>query len=484
MSRSRDSIILSLLLFSGCTVGPDFVRPEPPTAQQYNSGSELGVPGAVVPREWWKLFGSNHLEPLLAQALQNNLTLKAALATLRQSQSSLDAGNGVFYPQLNADLGATRSKTSPRSFGVSAPNSIFNLFTATGSLAYVLDVFGGERRAVEGLKAQLEYQRHSVLAAYLTLTGNLVNTALARAAYQAEVSATQEIIQLNNSEIAVTEAQVKAGTTPFATLLSLQTQLYTVESTLSPLQQKMDQSDHLIAVLSGQLPSERGPLELPFSEFVLPQNLPKILPSELVERRPDILESEAQLHVASAAVGVTTAALFPSFTLNGTYGFEATSSGNLFKSESSLWNIGGNLTAPIFRGGTLRSQKQEAVEAFQAALANYHQTVLLAMAQVADTLRAIEHDSENLKAQSQALAAADEAAKLIEVSYRAGTANYLQVLTANAQLLQAKLGVIQAKGQSLQDSVALFISLGGGWWNGDKNLILEIDEGQKKSQGL
>jgi NodT family efflux transporter outer membrane factor (OMF) lipoprotein len=237
------------------------------------------------------------------------------------------------------------------------------------------------------------------------------------------------------------------------------------EATLPPLRQKLDQAGHLLATLAGRLPAEWTPPQIALTDITLPTELPISLPSDIVRQRPDILASEAQLHSASADIGVATAALFPSFTLSGSYGFNNSSIGDLLKSGSNIWSLGANVTTPLFHGGTLWFHRKAAIEAYQQSLAGYRQTVLSAFAQVADTLRALEHDAEGLHAQSQALDAAGEALQLIHVNYQAGTANYLQVLVADYQYHQAKIGYLQAQAQRLQDTVALFVALGGGWWN-------------------
>jgi NodT family efflux transporter outer membrane factor (OMF) lipoprotein len=253
-------------------------------------------------------------------------------------------------------------------------------------------------------------------------------------------------------------------------LLSLQSQLAALEATLPPLRQKLSQTEHLLATLAGRTPAEWAPPVVEWSDLALPGELPITLPSQFVRQRPDILAAEAQLHSASAEIGVATAALFPSFALNGTYGVGSNTSNNLFKSSSSFWNLGANVTAPLFRGGTLWFGRQAAIDAYQLSLANYRQTVLSAFAQVADTLRALEHDAELVQAQSLALSASGEALRLIMANYQAGTANYVQVLIANNLYQQAKIGHLQAQTQRFQDTVALFVSLGGGWWNDEEKV--------------
>ncbi len=471
-------------LAASCTVGPDFVRPRAPTElTQYTSGTEPSqtVAGAgqaqrfetgyAVPERWWALFGTPALDALLEEALDASPTLQLAVANLRQSQDNLRAGFGVVYPQLNAGAAASANRTNPAAFGVEAPPNNFGLFTLSASVSYALDLFGSARRALEGLKAQVDAQRFSVLAAYLSLTGNLVNAAIARASYDAQLDATRALIRLEKEIADVSRAQVKAGTLPYSSLLSLQAQLAATEATLAPLAQRRDQAAHLLATLCGQPTGAFSPPPLRLSELKLPERLPRDLPSDLVRQRPDILQSEAQLHVASAQIGVATAALYPSISLSGSFGGEASSLGNLISSKSEVWNLGGNLTAPLFHGGTLRAQKQAAVDAFEAALANYRQVVLGAFQQVADALRGLEHDAEAVQAQSLALTSAEQALGILRANYRAGTASYVQLLTADEQYLQSKLGYLQAVSQRLQDTVALFAALGGGWWNAEKPVL-------------
>jgi len=474
--------LLSLLLVCGCSVGPDYVRPKPPQGGRYTQ-QEMPAstaaadgqvqhfePGAKIAADWWHLFNSSQIDSLVKEAIADNPNLQAAQANLRQSQENLRAGYGVFYPQINAGAGASREKFSGASFGQSSTSSVFNLFTLNATVSYALDVFGGERRAVEGLAAQVDYQRYAALGTYLTLSGNIVNTVIARAAYAAQIRATEQLIGLEKDQQHVTQAQVTAGTVPYSTLLSVQSQLAATEATLPPLRQRMDEAEHLLASLTGHLPADRALPEMDLAELTLPADLPITLPSELVRQRPDILASEAQLHSASANIGVATAAMFPSFTLSGSFG-QASNTGSAFlQSGGTVWSLGADVTAPLFRGGTLWHQRKAAIQAYQAALANYRQSVLSAFEQVADTLRALQHDAETVDAQSRAMGAAAGALKLVQANYQAGLANYLQVLVADAQYHQASIAYLQARAQRFQDTVALFVALGGGWWSEDRGI--------------
>jgi NodT family efflux transporter outer membrane factor (OMF) lipoprotein len=469
--------VISLLLFSGCTVGPDFVHPKAPSVDHYNYGKDPaetvsieGQPqrfeqGIGPVSNWWILFNSKQLDAAVAEGFANNPSLEAAQASLRQSNDTLLAGYGIFYPQIGAVFNPVRQLYSPAHIGSPVPGSIFNLATLSASVSYSLDVFGGEHRVVENLRSQVDLQRSTVLGTYLALSGNIVNTAIAMAAYRDEIKYTEQLIELQKEQVAITEKQAQAGTVSYGAVLSLRSQLAALEATLPPLLQRLSQSEHLLATLAGHAPSEWMPSEVSMSELSLPSKLPLSLPSELVRQRPDILVAEAQLHGASANIGVARAAQFPSFTLNGSYGQNAISMNTLFGSNARFWSFGADITAPLFDGGTLSAKKQAAVDAYKQSLALYRQTVLAAFAQVADTVRALEHDAEIMQAESQYMEVSQESLHLAQINYRAGTINYLLVLAADIQYRQAKLGYLQAQAQRLQDTTAFFVALGGGWWN-------------------
>ena len=464
------------LAAAGCAVGPDFRRPDAPVAAQYTAGApvtgtiaadgkaQVFTVGKRLQADWWRLFGSPALNALIVQAHAHNPGVDAAQASLRQSEFSLRAGYGIFFPQVTGNAAVARQQASPLRFGLQSPGTVFNLFTLSASVSYTLDIFGGKRR-IEKLEAQVDIPRYALLATYLTLSANVVNTAIARASYLAQIQATQELVELETQQLRISEAQAKAGTQSYADVLAVQSQIASTQALVPPLQQSCDRAGHLLATLMGQTPAEAKLPEFALGDFTLPAELPLGLPSELVQQRPDILVAEAALHAASAEIGLATAAMIPSLSLTAGYGANNSNIGKLFTSPSEFWNIGAGITAPIFDGGTLWFQRKAAIEAHQQLAATYRETVLAAFAQVADALRALEHDAQTLAAQSRAVRAAQDSLKLRQISYDVGVASYLQVLAADQQLLQARVGEIRAQGQRLQDTVALYAALGGGWWN-------------------
>ena len=468
-----------LALLGGCTVGPDFTRPAPTATDRFtpeplaatiaaDGQAQQFVSGAAVPADWWRLFGSAPLDALVRQAVTNNPTLQAAEASLRQSQDSLRAGYGVFYPQINAGLGASRQRTSAAESGSSLPGHVFNLITASGTITYAIDVFGGSRRTVESLRAQSNYQLYERQAAWLVLTANVVSTAIARAAYTAERRATGQLIELEQQQLELIAAQVRAGTVPYANLLGQRSLIAANQALLAPLGQSVNQAEHLLATLAGGEPALAVLPDLDLAALSLPANLPVSLPSNLVRQRPDILAAEAKLHAASAKIGVATAAMYPSINISGTYGTAGSSFGNLSAlaaASGQFWSIGPSVTVPVFQGNSLWYGRQAAIDAWQQTQSVYRQTVLTAFAQVADSLTALQHDAEALQAQTDARTAAAEALTLVQANYHAGLVAYADMLAADVQFHQATVAWLQAVGQRHQDTVGLYVALGGGWWN-------------------
>jgi NodT family efflux transporter outer membrane factor (OMF) lipoprotein len=479
-------VLAVLAVLGGCAVGPDFQRPVAPASDRYSVETQpVGTTvadgrlqrfnaGTALTADWWRLFNSPPLDAVVRQALANNPTLQAAAASLRQSQNNLRAGYGVFFPQAGAQAEAVRERVAVAQEGLNAAPTasatVFNLMTLSGTVSYALDLFGGERRTVEGLRAQADSQRYLTYAASMSLSANVVNTSLARAAYRSEVRATEQLIELQKQQLHSTQVQVQAGTAAYSDVLSLEGLLATNQAMLAPLQQKVSQAEDLLATLEGVVPSAATMPDIELSALSLPVDLPLSLPSDLVRQRPDILASEAQLHAASANIGVATAAMFPSISLNATYGTAGPRLSALSLASGRFWDMGPAATIPLFQGGRLWYGRKAALDAYQAAQANYRQTVLDAFAQVGDSMQALEHDAQALEAQADAKRAAAEALRLVQINYRSGLAAYVDVWAADVQFHQASIGYLQALAQRYQDTVALFVAVGGGWWNAPRQM--------------
>jgi NodT family efflux transporter outer membrane factor (OMF) lipoprotein len=475
------------ILLAACAVGPDFVRPTPPAVEGYLPGADghallssqtIEVDGVAqhfrfgkpVTPNWWTQFGSDTLNQTVRDAMLRNATLESAQASLRQSQYSLRAGYGVFFPQVDLGMAATRQLVPAAHDGLNGSGSIFSLYTLGTTISYTLDVFGGQRRIVEGLGAEVAYQRAISQGTYLSLTGNIVNAVLARSAYASELAAMDRLLASDAEVLNIVETQGAAGIVPQATVLAARAVLSAAQASEPLLAQHLDQTDHLLATLAGVPPALWTAPNLDLTTLRLPADIPVSLPSDLVRRRPDILAAEAQLHVASANIGVTTAALFPSISLGGTVGFDSLQFSRLGGAASRFWSIGPSLDFPVFQGGTAWFTRKAAIEAYHKSLADYRQTVLLAFAQVADTLKALEHDAQILKADEQALRDATEARQLLKANYQAGLINDADLLTGDAAMQLAQINAMQASAQRLQDTVALYIAIGGGWSDQDSSV--------------
>lgn len=474
----RIGTALLLLVLGGCAVGPDFVKPGAPPVTTYTASSgETAKPlaagpdepqqrydvGGEISQQWWQLFRSSALSDAVGMAIAGSPTLDVAEATLAQARESVLQAEAAFYPQLDLNAGATRTKTASTPQRGHA-NSAFDLFSLGGTLVYSPDVFGGTRRQVEQQEALAESQEQQLAAAYLTLTGNVVQQAIAIAGTRLEIAASEQIIAEDRRNLDLVRAKFDAGKAAWADVLTTDSQLANDQALLPPLRQQLSAADHALSVLVGKLPAEWSPPPFELASLELPGELPVRVPSELVHQRPDILAAEAELHAASAAVGVATAQLYPSITLTASAGFESMTGGGLFDAASSLYNLGAGLTQPLFHGGALLSQRRAAIDAFQASLATYRQTILQAFGQVADTLDALAHDADLVAAQRHALDVADASVSLAQLSYSAGKSSFLQLIDAQRLDQQARLGYARAATQRFQDTTQLFVVMGGPWW--------------------
>lgn len=454
---------------AGCTVGPDFVAPKAPGAATGTQYTETpitgGVPlavGADVPPAWWQLFRSPPLDQLVRTALASNPDMAAAQAALRQSQENFNAQFGsTVFPQAGLGLDATRQRAADcGGTGIGT----CNLVSLSGKVSYTFDIFGGNRRALEALAAQVDYQQFQVEATYLALAANVATTAISEASLRAQLAATNDVLAIQRKQLNVIEAQFDAGAIAETGVLAQKTQTQQTLATIPPIQSALARTRHQLSVYMGRLPSQGGLPDVKFANLRLPRSLPVTLPASLIRQRPDIRSSEALLHQASAQIGVATANLYPQLTLNGNIGASGSNFDTLFDA-GGLWSLAAGLTQPIFQGGALRARKRGAVAAYEQSLANYRSIVLGGFQDVADALRANEYDNAALQSQIKAEALARKTLDLSRKQFQAGAVSYVSVLDAQDTLLQTRIARIQAQAALYSDAVALFSALGGGWWN-------------------
>ncbi|MDE1194838.1 MAG: efflux transporter outer membrane subunit [Pseudomonas sp.] len=452
------------LLISACSVGPDFQAPTPGTSQHYDqqaeqrlaqngdtTGSQHIELGKSVSGNWWTTFKSPRLDQVMRRAIDGNLELVAADATIRQAASSVAAAEGALYPQVDFAAQGGRQKTH------NAPETSVDNFYAIGPrVSFDLDVFGGNKRRVEQQAAFAELQKHRYEAAWLTLTGDVSSQAILIASADAQMAAVQNLLANDEKNLKLVRMAQQSGSTTQIDVSLAETRLAQDRTLLPPLAQQRDSARHALAILTGKGPGDWTAPEFDFAEFVLPANVPVSLPSETAHNRPDVRQAEAELHMASAEIGIATANLYPHVELSAALAQSASGNGG-----AALWGLAAGLTAPIFSGGTLEAERQAAVDGYKATLAGYQQTVIKSFGQVADTLQAINHDAEQFQAQDDALRSAETSLRLNQQAYAQGENSILQVLEAERAYEQALLGQIRVKTAQYLDTVRLFVALGG-----------------------
>lgn len=466
-------LLLSSTLLAGCAAGPNFKQPDAPTVASYgpnglphetasasvkHGGAQRFMANGDVPAAWWELFQSAPLNHLIDRAIKGSPSLAAAQASLRAAEETALATRGGFFPTISGSATASRSKAS----GSHAPYTTYN---TTVSVSYAPDIFGGVRRAVESADADAEASNFELEAAYLTLTSNVVAAAITEASLRDQIAATEEIIKARKKQLSLTKQKFEAGAVAKTDVLSQETSLAATQASLLPLENQLAQTQHLLAVLLGQFPSEQIGATFTLSDLSLPKDLPVSLPSKLVEQRPDVRAALALLKAANADIGIATAAMLPQFPLTGSYGVAATRMSDMFSPTTALWGLAAGLTQPLFQGGELLHKKRATVALFDKAAATYRQTVLESFKDVADALKTLETDALTLKAQLATEQSAKENLGLVQQQYEAGAVDYLTLLSAQASYQSAKINLIQAKASRLADTAALFQALGGGWWN-------------------
>lgn len=480
MTRLHAPLIPSLLalsLLGGCTVGPDYERPAVSVSGGYaTTGKAPRSAPAILPGEgpqigWWKAFGSAQLDGLVDRAMANNQSLAASNATLARARSRIEAVAGRRLPQVDGNARAQHEQVNLQAFGFDSAalgggrigNPEFGLYTVGGGVSYDLDLFGGNRRSLEQSVAQAEAQLHQTEAAHLTIAGRVVQQVLTIAAISERLSTARELVTEDQRNVRLTEARRRAGAGTLVEVLSAQGQLAGDQADLPQMEQQLAEARNMLAILIGVSPLELGPTDFAFGSFALPRDIPVTIPSLLVAKRPDILQAEADLHAATAAIGVATARLYPDITLGASISQAAQAPGDLLGSNFRGFDIFAGLTAPIFHGGTLKAEKRGAEAAAQASLSTYRQTVLEAFGQVSNLLAALDNDARSVATQGQAADIADRSVRLSRRSFQVGNSGILQVLDASRVHQRARLALVEARARQFLNVSRLYVATAGGW---------------------
>jgi NodT family efflux transporter outer membrane factor (OMF) lipoprotein len=471
------------LLLAGCEVGPDFERPASPDVTGYTAqplarqtasadveggAAQRFVQGLDIPGQWWTLFHSPAMNALVDQAIAANPTLPAAQAALRQAWENVYAAQGSLFPTVTAGFSPSRNKTATGAVTpVAASGSpYYSLYTAQVTVSYMPDAFGGTRRQIESLVASAEAQRFQLEATYLTLTSNVVAAAVQEASLRGQIAATEEIVKIEAQSLDILRKQLALGAVAGADVAAVEASLAQAQATLPPLQKQLAVERDLLTALIGRFPSQEPAEKFDLAALQLPRDLPLSLPSKLIEQRPDVRSAEAEVHAASAAIGVAIANRLPQFILTANPGATSTQIGQLFMTPgAAFWTLAGNMTQTVFDAGTLLHKQRAAEAAFDEAAAEYRSTVIAALQNVADALHALQSDADTLTATYAAERAASTSLEIARRQLELGALGYLGLLTAQNAYETALIALVQAQAGRYADTAALFQALGGGWWN-------------------
>jgi len=468
-------LMLALGLVAGCkTVGPEFKQPELMAASNYadahtDSGAAQFGEGPAL--RWWEIFGSPELNTLIDRAMVGNHSLAAANATLERTRERINAVAGRRQPQADASAKMQYEQVNLSAFGLDLSgsglpgigNPHFDLYSVGGGVSFDLDLFGGNRRALEQTVAEAAAQRYQAEAAHLTIAGRVVTQALTIAALNDRIATEHELLAEDQRNIDLTQKRQRAGVGTLVEVLSAQGQMAGDQGNLPQIEQQRTEARNMLAILLGISPAELGATAYSLKQFTLPKEVPVAMPSALVHKRPDILQAEAQFHAATASIGVAAAKLYPDITLGATLSQSTSSLEDIFSSGTRGFDIFASLTAPMFHGGTLSAEKREAEAAARASAATYRQTVLTAFGQVSDLLAALGNDTQGEANQQQAVSITERSLHLSRRSFEVGNSGILQVLDASRVHQRSKLALVTARTQHFLDVARLYVATAGGW---------------------
>ncbi len=470
-SRSLIAAPLVALLLSGCaSVGPNFAAPKDFQAPGFAMTGDAAPKSVALSNDaapaalWWRNLGSADLDRVMDQALSDSPTLAEADATLAAARQGAVAAGAQLGPQGGLNAGINRQRINLAAFGFTEfPNPTVNLYSVGGTVSYDLDLFGGRRRAAEGARAKAEAAGYRAGAAYLTLTGQIAMQAVQIASLRAQIAAANAVLADDRSNLDLARKALAAGAEAPSAQVNVSAQLAEDQAALPALTNALAQARHALAVLVGHAPADWAAPDFDLADLKAPASIPIALPSRLAHRRPDILAAEADLHAATADIGVHAAKLYPDISLNAGLTQTALTPAKILDYGFSGWNVGPNLSLPILGRGALTAQQKAAEANAKGAFARYQQTVLSAFGQVADALQGLAGDDELLKAEADAQSLAQKNLDNTHFAYSHGGGSLLDVTDAQRGLNRARMAYAQAQGRRLADVVRLYMATGADW---------------------
>lgn len=525
-SRSaKRALALGLLTtaLSACAVGPNFNSPDAPDANRYTpenltsidngAGGKLGLSvEKEIPRQWWEVFHNKNLNRLIEEAIAHNQSLQAAEASIRVAYFNAEAQKGFFLPQIGLLPGGSANLPSnfyansvlnqklyeqsyPTAFNkvaqIAVPSTTsvpppwqYQLVTPAATISYTPDVWGKYRRTVESLEAQEDIARYQLEAAYLTLTSNVALTAILEASLRAQYAAIEKVIAIQHDVLDMLRKQLDAGWASQVDVLTQEALYAQALQLLPPLQKQIALARNLLTALGGDYSAAQNSIVFRLTELQLPKNVPLSLPSKMVRQRPDVRAAEAGMHMAAADLGVSIAARLPEFSISALGGASAYHFEYVFQQGTLFYNIIGQAATPVFQGFTLLNKQKAAEANFDQASALYRSAVVKAFKDVADMLRALQADSEAVKAAIYAEQVSKKQLDIIRAELKIGAVSVLMLLNAQNNYLMATVSRAQAEGNQLADVAGLFMALGGGWRDQKLKDLPPNKDGMRVSDGV
>ena len=449
-----------LMMMCSCSVGPDYVRPSVETPAAFKENWKQAQPkDATLRGKWWEVFGDKDLNALEEQVNTSNQNIKAVEAQFRQARALTDAARAAFFPVISANASEDRSKNG-NAARLNAPG-INNTYSASLDASWELDLWGRVRRSVESNEASAQAS-----AADLESTRLIAQAELAADYFQLRLSDAQkrlfnDTVKNYERSLVLTKNQYAVGVAARSDVVQAETQLESTKAQAIDIDVARAQFEHAIAILIGKAPASFSIKPLAVVPVLPP--VPVSIPSDLLQRRPDIAAAERRVAAANAQIGVAEAAFYPDITLSASAGYESSTLSKWFSVPGRFWSVGPSLAETLFDGGLRSAQSREAIAAYDQNVALYRQTVLGGFQEVEDNLAALHYLEEEAKVQSVAVASAEESVKITNNQYKAGTVSYLNVVTVQATALANERTQIDILNRQLTASVTLIKALGGGW---------------------
>jgi multidrug efflux system outer membrane protein len=458
--RAQAYLLLVVAALGGCTLGPDYERPELDTPASYIQPVQEGASFANTP--WWELFEDPQLQFLIQTALQENQDLGIAIARIEEFRAILGITRADQFPTVDISASGGRTDPSQNTIQGSISDGFVDSYRLSGDVFFELDLFGRLRRSTEAARGELLAAEENRRSITISLIANVASTYMLLRDLDAQLEIAQRTEETRADSLRIIQARFEKGTVPRLDVDQAEIELAVAIAAVATAQRLVSQTEHSLSVLLGRNP---GPIArgLPLEQQAVPPDIPAGLPSELLQRRPDVLASEASLAAQTARIGVAEAVRWPSITLTGSLGFESQELSTLTDNGSDFWSIGGNILQPLFNAGRNRSRVDAEIARTEQALLTYEQTVLRAFAEVEDALVAVRTYRREHEARIRQVTAARSAAILSRARYNGGVTSYLEVLDIERSLFSAELSESQTLRLYITSIVELYKALGGGW---------------------